>query len=84
MRIDSGAQMREFDNMQNRPIKSTTDWRQYSVVLDVPNDATGIFFGILLDQSGEVWLNGVKFETVGADVPVTGIPQGPANLDFTQ
>jgi hypothetical protein len=89
MRIDSSAQMREFDNMQNRAIKGTTDWRQYSVVLDVPNDATGIFFGILLDQSGEVWLNGVKFETVGADVPVTGgpsppLPQGPANLDFTQ
>ena len=90
MRIDAGSRMLVLDNMQNRAIKGTTDWRQYSVVLDVPNDATGIFFGIVLGESGEVWLNGVKFETVGTDVPVTGgapsspLPQGPANLDFTQ
>jgi len=89
MRIDSGAQAREFDNMQNRAIKGTTDWRNYSVVLDVPKDATAILFGILLDKSGEVWLSGVKFETVGTDVPVTGEPtpqffKEPTNLDFKQ
>jgi len=31
-----------FDNMQDRAIKGTTDWRRYEVVLDVPEDATGI------------------------------------------
>jgi beta-lactamase regulating signal transducer with metallopeptidase domain len=89
MRVDKDLLVLGFDNMQNRAIKGTTDWRQYSVVLDVPNYATAIAFGILLDQSGEVWLNGVKFETVSADVPVTGepsspLPQGPDNLDFRQ
>lgn len=95
VRIDSGARVRAFDNMQDRAIKGTTDWRKYSIVLDVPNDATGIFFGILLSKSGEVWVSGVKFETVGADVPLTGgthppppppppLPQGPSNLDFVQ
>ena len=64
------------------------DWKNYDVVLDVPQDAAGIFFGVLLTGPGRVWLNGVKFEVVGPDVPTTGRPQQqerpdkPTNLDF--
>jgi hypothetical protein len=72
--------------MQDRPIKGTTEWQRYEVVLDVPEGATGIFFGILLDGRGEVWLNSVNFEVVGTDVPVTSgrraRPNGPRNLEF--
>ena len=73
--------------MMDRPIKGTTTWQNYEVVLDVPQDATGIAFGILLNKSGWVWLNGVKFESVGLDVPVTvkapaQLPEGPTNLNF--
>jgi hypothetical protein len=87
MRVDKGARAVGFDNMQDRPIKGTTTWQDYDVVLDVPQDATLIAFGILLSKSGSVWLNGVKFETVGADVPTTAkapkqLPEGPANLNF--
>jgi hypothetical protein len=28
-----------FDNMMKRPIKGTTDWTKYAIVLDVPEDA---------------------------------------------
>ena len=49
-----------------------TGWQSYAVVLDVPQDATGIFFGVLLAGSGTVWLNSVKFEIVGPEVPTTG------------
>ena len=78
-----------FDNMQDRSIKGTTDWRRYEVVLDVPKDATGIALGILLTGTGEVWLNGARFEVVGSDVAVTGsnygkIPDKPVNLDFAE
>ena len=91
MRVDRGSKAVAFDNMQDRAIKGTTDWQNYAVVLDVPKDATGIFFGISLNQAGEVWLNSVKFETVGNDVPVTDMwanrgnseqHQGPTNLNF--
>jgi hypothetical protein len=87
MRVDKGQEMVAFDNMQDRPIKGTTGWQKYEVVLDVPQDATGIALGVLLGGSGEVWLNGGKFEVVGADVPTTGgkgvkLPDGPTNLDF--
>jgi hypothetical protein len=73
-----------FDNMQNRPIKGTTAWRNYEVVLDVPPEATGIFLGILLDGTGTVWISGAKFEET--NVPTTdklkSASQGPTNLGF--
>ena len=72
MRIDKDSNVVGFDNMQDRPIKGTGDWREYSVVLDVPQDATNIAFGILLSQSGTVWLNSAIFEVVGSNVEVTG------------
>jgi hypothetical protein len=85
MRVDRGSQQLTFDNMQDRAIKGTTNWQRYDVVLDVPEDATGVFLGVLLSGSGEVWLNDAKFETVGPNVAATGMaqkPDEPANLDF--
>jgi hypothetical protein len=87
MRVDKGSTVVSFDNMMDRPIKGTTTWQSYEVILDVPQDATGIAFGILLNKSGSVWLNTVKFESVGLDVPTTAkastrLPEGPTNLNF--
>ena len=79
MRVDKEQTMVAFDNMQHRAIKGTQPWKQCDVVLDVPNDATGIFFGILLSGSGEVWMNDVSFEVVGKEVPATSqLPQAHA------
>jgi hypothetical protein len=87
MRVDHGNDTVAFDNMQNRSIKGTAQWRRYDVVLDVAKDATGISFGILLDGAGEVWLSSTKFEVVGVDIPVTSpsnekVPNNPVNLEF--
>jgi hypothetical protein len=89
MRVDKGRDMLEFDNMQDRPVKGTSDWRTYDVVLDVPQDATGIAFGILLEGPGRVWLSGTKFEVVGDATKTTGSstearPAAPVNLDFSE
>ena len=60
MRVDDSPQTVEFDNMQDRPLKGTGGWKKFEVVLDVPQDASGIFFlrscffGVLLDNAGEV------------------------------
>ena len=87
MRVDQGATVLALDNMQRRAIKGTTDWKKYSVVLDVPQEATGIAMGALLTRGGTIWINSVKVEIVGEDVPVTSLPvhmlpPGPANLSF--
>jgi hypothetical protein len=87
MRVDKESKQLAFDNMQRRAIKGTTDWKKYEVVLDVPQEATGIFFGVLLSGSGTVWINGANFEVVGLNVPTTGgepmsMPDEPVNLNF--
>jgi len=89
MRVDgkNAQQPLAFDNMQDRPIKGSVGWKRYEVVLDVPQGATGIALGILLDGPGQVWLNSVAVEVVGTDVAATGqsakqLPDGPRNLGF--
>ncbi len=91
MRVDKQSTSVAFDNMQDRPITGTTGWQNYAVVLNVPQDATGIFFGVLLTGPGTVWLNSVKVEVVGSEIPATGASAGtkklhdePTNLDFTE
>jgi serine/threonine protein kinase len=71
MRINKGSEIVAFDNMQDRPIKRTTGWQNYHVVLDVASDATDIYFGILLNGPGSVWLNTVNLEVVGSEVTTT-------------
>jgi len=89
MRVDKAAKTVAFDNMHDRPIKGTSDWHKYDVVLDVPEDATGIYIGVLLNGSGEVWLSDANIEVVGPDVSTTGehirlSADEPINLDFRQ
>jgi hypothetical protein len=92
MRVDKDKTMVAFDNMQNRAIKGTQPWTAYDVVLDVPEDATGISFGVLLRGAGEVWINDVSFEVVGKEIPTTNpapvqtpeLPSHPVNLKFTE
>jgi len=91
MRIDGPTQRPlGFDNMQNRPIKGTTDWQKYEVVLDVSPESVNIAFGVLLEGKGQVWLSEMQFEEVGDDVPTTSLeghgefPDKPGNLDFAE
>lgn len=87
MRVDKGRESVAFDNMQNRAIKGTTDWKEYVVTLDVPGDATGISFGILLTETGTVWLRDIRLEAVDAQVSTTSgatLPKEPANLSFIE
>ena len=76
-----------FDNMKNRPIKGTTDWEKYEIVLDVPSDARMVAYGVLLDGDGKVWLSNISFEIVDDSVPVTSnmdLLAAPLNLDFSK
>jgi hypothetical protein len=76
-----------FDNMkdgkEDRTIKGTTDWKKYEIVLDVPEKASNIAFGVMLGGTGQVWFDNIKFEIVDKSVPVTDIyVKEPVNLDF--
>lgn len=60
-----------FDNMEDRPIKGTTDWKKYEVVLDVPSNTSRISFGGMLIGTGQIWFDNLNFEIVDKSVTVT-------------
>ncbi|MDE2293572.1 MAG: transcriptional regulator [Elusimicrobia bacterium] len=88
MRVDGPyGKVLAFDNMEDRPIRGTKDWKRYEVVLDVPKTAQSVTFGMLLAGEGNLMLSAVRLQAVGKDVPVTAapVPQPPAkpeNLDL--
>lgn len=90
LRVDKAGASRPlaFDNMQERAVKGTTDWKKYELVLDVPADATNLAYGALLDQTGQIWFDNIRFEVVDATVPVSGrqqaLPTAPTNLNFEE
>jgi hypothetical protein len=83
-----------MDNMENRPVKGSSDWIKYSVVLDVPLNSEKILFGLLLKGKGQVWVDNFMIERVNTNVPVTDLLMKnsensrrkilPQNLDFEQ
>jgi hypothetical protein len=74
MRVDGPVGTESIDLMEGRPIPQGTDWARYDLVLDVPRNAVGFSFGVLLFGQGQVWLDDVAVERVGRDVPLTGRP----------
>lgn len=92
LRVDqSGSQQPlSFDNMENRSIKGTTDWKKYEIVLDVPDHASNLAFGALLAGTGQIWFDNITFEIVDNSVQTTDnknvkdsfTQSGPTNLDF--
>jgi hypothetical protein len=77
MRMDSETRTVAFDNMEDRKIQGTSDWKKYEIVLDVPEESVNICFGILLAGHGQAWVDDLQFEVVGTDVRTTGKPVEP-------
>ena len=81
-----------FDNMQERPIKGTTAWKQYEIVLDIPNDTKALAYGVLVSGTGSALIDDIKFEVVDQNTPTTNImtaeknkyPSDPVNINFEE
>jgi len=92
LRVDqsNSQQPLSFDNMNDRTIKGTTDWKKYEIVLDVPRNASLIAYGALLNGTGQIWFDNITFEVVDDNIPTTGSLNGrkpvtqdePTNLGF--
>lgn len=70
------GRMLAFDNMHmsGRPVVGNRDWRNEYIVLDIPENANAISFGMyLVGSPGKAWLGPVHIEVVGLDVPRTQI-----------
>lgn len=87
LRVDRNREAVAFDNMADRPLRGTGDWRACTIVVDVPRGSDTIFLGLILRGEGKAQLDDVELETVGPKVPLTGpyqLKSGPANLDFEE
>jgi hypothetical protein len=57
--------------MYGRRITGSHDWRPYTLVVDVPDQAAAVIFGVQLNGGGVVWADDFALFAVGPDVPVT-------------
>jgi erythromycin esterase len=69
LRLDGTRGMVGFDNMNNRPVRGTVDWKKYEIVLDVATNTVNVAFGVILAGQGQAWVDDFVFEVVGKDVP---------------
>ncbi len=92
MRVDGDGHKKRplsFDNMQDRPIKGSLNWKKYEIILDVPQESQLIAYGVLVSGMGSVWLDDFKFEIVTEDANTTGTGRAsqlerPTNTDFEE
>jgi hypothetical protein len=89
MRVDGlSGNVLEFDNMEERALRGTTDWTEAAIVLDVPEQARKLLFGVLLSRAGAIDLARLRFEEADQAVPtamtaVSALPEEPQALDFS-
>jgi hypothetical protein len=67
----------------NRTITGDTDWSTEHIVLDIPDQAHAISFGVNLSGGGTLWIDNAQLELVSEDTPVTGFVQTPEMLRHT-
>src|SRR5215469_3369843 len=60
LREDGEARALAFDNMQQRELKGTTEWTEYSIKLPLSHEARQLFFGALLSGTGKVWIDDLQ------------------------
>jgi hypothetical protein len=65
MRVDGVDKRLGFDNMSGRAVRGTTEWKEYEIVLDVPEEAVNIAFGAFVAGKGQVWVDDYSFKVVG-------------------
>ncbi len=85
MREDSRSGSVQFDNMQNRGIKGTTDWTEYIVRLPADVRAIELIFGVLVVGEGKVWADNLELLVDGK--PIMEAPKRiiePSILDTDQ
>jgi hypothetical protein len=87
MRIDGpepGKWLR-FDNLIDRdgigPLRGTFNWTRRDIVLDVPDEAQSIVFGILLQGTGRMWARGIDIGEAPPGSARTDYPRRPSGFE---
>jgi len=84
MREDGDTPGLAFDNMQQRQVKGTNDWMEYSITLPVHRDAKQLYFGVLIAGTGKVWADDLRLLVDGKPIweaPKMERPKTAIDLD---
>lgn len=61
LRIDAVDRVLALDNMEHRSVSGTTGWSLYEIVMDVPDDAATLVYGVFLVGTGRMDVDNVHF-----------------------
>lgn len=65
LRIDGKRhEILAIDNMRYRAVRGSTPWRRYEVVLEVPEEAVEVAFGVYLWGRGTLWADDFSVERI--------------------
>jgi hypothetical protein len=84
MREDGDGGSVAFDNMQNRQVKGTHEWTEYSIVLPLRSEAKNLVFGVLSGGTGTTWADDLQLLVDGKpiwDTPTVEKPKTSLDLD---
>ena len=85
MRIDPSV---GFDNMNNRGVKGTTDWKKYKIELDLkPSQAKKIVVGGLLVGKGKMWIDNLEVTIDGKqldEVPLKELSKAEKDVELKE
>jgi hypothetical protein len=68
MREDGDSPGLAFDNMYQRQVKGTANWKEYSIALPIHPAARQLYFGFLLAGSGKAWVDDLRLLVDGKPV----------------
>ena len=68
MREDGPAGTVQFDNMQSRQLRGTTNWSEYTITLPLDTRAKTLYFGVLISGEGKVWIDDLRLLIDGKSV----------------
>jgi hypothetical protein len=68
LRQDGDGPGLAFDNMQQRQLKGTHPWAEYSIVLPLHPEANDLVFGVLVSGTGKVWADDLQLFVDGKPI----------------
>jgi hypothetical protein len=71
LRVDDADRIVSMDNMDDRPVKGTTPWTEYEIVMDVPNSANHLAFGVFLSGKGALAIDEVRLSVAPENARLT-------------
>lgn len=84
MREDGEVGPVAFDHMQERPVRGTTAWTEYTIRLPIERAGVTVVFGALLSGPGTVWIDDLRLLVDGkplADAPKVERPKTVLDTD---